>query len=387
MRTHRLFVVALIAGLTAGSGMPVMAAGIATPAQPINDPGAIRQPEACSHHARLLRLACSADVTDDFLVHTADCVYVTSEEDQADCLAEAREERHDNAQECDEIWAARRDLCELVGEERVNLDFDPGDFVDPNDIGDSVAPNPYWPLTAGHTHVIIAEGEVTVVTATDEVRDVGGLPCRVIRDLVFEESEEEGGGGVEYDAVEVTQDWYGQLISGDTVYCGENTYEIEDGLIDNTDGSFAHGTDRALAGYLVRAFPVIGAGDRQEMATDEAEDYVRYENLATTPSEAEGGDVDAFPCNGNCLQTFEVNPRDPGQAEYKYYLPDVGFVLASKLDEDGQPTGEREEVSCIGDSLDVLNDPSCGIADPAALFDALCAWAPDALCADQGLSR
>lgn len=337
--------------------------------------------QACSKHAKLMRRACSADKIDDYWVHVADCSYVSSEEDERDCRSEAREEMYEKAEECREVYRARLDVCDLVGEERFVVEFEPGEFVDPNDIGDTVAPNPYWPLTAGHTHVIIAEGEVTVVTATDEVRDVGGLPCRVIRDLVFEEIDE--GGPIEYEAVEVTQDWYAQNVNGDTIYCGENTYEIEDGLIDNTDGSFANGADRARAGFLVRAFPVPGEGDRQEMATDEAEDYVKYINLAATPSEEEGGDVEAFPCNGACLQTFEVNPRDPGQAEHKYYLPGTGFVLAAKLDEDGEPTGEREEVSCIGGSLDdVLEDASCGIGDVEALRDALCAWAPEALCLD-----
>ncbi|MBT8085645.1 MAG: hypothetical protein KJN72_10500, partial [Woeseia sp.] len=171
---------------------------------------------------------------------------------------------------------------------------------------------------------------------------------------------------------------------GDTIYCGENTYEIEDGLIDNTDGYFANGMDRARAGFLVRAMPLVGQGDRQEMATDEAEDYVRYENLMTSPSAAEGGEGEAYKCNGGCLQTFEVNPRDPGEGEYKYYLPGTGFILATKLDENGTPTGEREEVSCVGDSLDVIDDPNagCGIGDPEALRDALCSWAPEALCAD-----
>lgn len=336
--------------------------------------------KSCSTHAKLLRYACYADRADDYLVHIADCVYVTSAEDERECRREARQERREKAEECSDVYDERLELCDLLGEQRFDVEFDPVEFVHPDDLGDTVDPNPYWPLTEGHTHVIIAEGEVTVVTATDEVRDVGGLPCRVIRDLVFEENDE--GGEVEYDAVEVTQDWYAQHESGDTIYCGENTYEIEDGLIDNTDGSFANGTDRARAGYLVRAFPVVGQGDRQEMATDEAEDYVRYENLMTTPSAAEGGDVAAFPCAGLCLQTFEVNPRDPGEAEYKYYLPGTGFVLAVKLDEDGMPTGEREEVSCVGDSIDVLNDAACGIADPDALFDALCAWAPEALCPD-----
>jgi hypothetical protein len=41
--------------------------------------------------------------------------------------------------------------------------------------------------------------------------------------------------------------------------------------------------------------------------------------------------------------------------------------------EDGEITGEREELVCVGDSLDVLDDPACGIDDPDALVEALCA--------------
>lgn len=331
----------------------------------------------CNRHAGLLRKACFADRTDDFLVHIADCIYVTSEEDERACRREARIEMHERTEECQDVFEGRREVCDLVGQERFDIDFDPADFVHPDDIGVGVAPNPYWPLNAGHTQVVIADGEVVVLAITDEVRDVGGLPCRVARDLAFEESEEMGE--FEYEAVEVTQDWYAQNLIGDTIYCGENTYEVDDGLIDNTDGSFANGTERARAGFLVRAFPIPGDGDRQEMATDEAEDYVRYEQLMTSPSAAEGGEPFAFPCNGMCLQTFEVNPHDPGEAEHKYYLPGVGFVLATKL-EDGEPTGEREEVSCSGDSLDILDDPSCGIGDVEALRDAMCAWAPEAFC-------
>ncbi len=44
--------------------------------------------------------------------------------------------------------------------------------------------------------------------------------------------------------------------------------------------------------------------------------------------------------------------------------------------EDGEPTGERDELVCTGDSLDVLSDPSCGIEDPSALLDRLCELSP-----------
>lgn len=389
LRLSSLFLAALLLGIVAatnaGAGFDLR--DKASPSDPVvtvrseADDDDDRGSGPCTAHAKLLRRACHADRRDDLLVHLADCIYVTPREDKRECRVEAHVEAGEKTEECWEVFQARLDVCDLVGEQRFDVEFDPADFVDPDDIGDGVDPNPYWPLTAGHTHVVIADGEVTVVTATDEVREVGGLPCRVIRDLVFEEGEDDEGE-IEYEGVEVTQDWYAQHVNGDTIYCGENTYEVEDGLIDNTDGSFANGTDRARAGFLVRAFPVVGQGDRQEMATDEAEDYVEYVSLATTPSDEEGGDVAAYPCDGGCMQTFEVNPHDPGQAEFKYYLPGTGFVLATKLDEDGNPTGEREEVTCVGDSLDILNDPSCGIADPEAMFEALCLWAPDALCAD-----
>lgn len=344
-------------------------------------------PGACSTHASLLQNACFADREDDFLVHSADCAYVVGEDEEKECRADARAEKAEKRDECKEVYAARLELCELLGEERFDVDLSEADLVDEPD------GNRYWPLNPGHTHVIVGGGEVTVVTVTDEpVRDVGGIPCRVVRDLVFEEVEE--GGSFEYEALEATQDWYGELasdseigLSGDTLYCGENTYEIEDGLIDNTDGSFANDNDRVRAGFLVRAdpevFPGLGNGDRQEMASDEAEDYVRYESITATPTEEQGGDAENFPCEDSCLQTFEVNPRDPGEGEFKYYLPDVGFVLATKLElEDGEyvpiEPPEREEVTCVDDGtigLDVIDEQSCGIGNPVALREAFCDWA------------
>ena len=337
---------------------------------------------ACSTHARLMRRACYADRWDDFLVHSADCVYVTAAEDRKECREEAWEERAEKKEECEDVYEARLDICEVVGEEPFALDLDPADFVDPDDIGDTVTPNQYWPLQAERTHVIVADGEVTIVTNQDDTRDVGGLPCRVVWDLVFEE-EDDGAGGFEYAAAEVTQDWYAQHLNGDVVYCGENTYETEDDLILGTDGSFANGEERARAGFLLREMPVVGDGDRQEMASDEAEDFVEYVSLASGPSAAEGGEG-TIACNGGCLQTREVNPHDPGEAEYKYYLPGTGFVLATKL-EDDVPTGEREEVTCIVDSLaEAFTEPSCGIGDAVELLDEFCAWAPEDLCEDLG---
>ena len=57
----------------------------------------------------------------------------------------------------------------------------------------------------------------------------------------------------------------------------------------------------------------------------------------------------------------------------------TGFVLGVAL-EDGEITGERDELVCIGDSLDILADPGCGIEDVDKLREELCKLSPDAFC-------
>ena len=48
--------------------------------------------------------------------------------------------------------------------------------------------------------------------------------------------------------------------------------------------------------------------------------------------------------------------------------------------EDGELTGEREELVCLGDSLEVLSEPECGLADAEVLLEELCRLSPDAFC-------
>ena len=107
----------------------------------------------------------------------------------------------------------------------------------------------------------------------------------------------------------MTDDRFAQDIAANVYYCGEVSRNYEDSVLRDIDGSFESGIDFA--------------------------------------------------------------PLAPESTEFKYYLPGVGFVLALGL-EDGELTGEREELVCFGDSLEVLEDESCGIEDPEALLDELC---------------
>ena len=50
--------------------------------------------------------------------------------------------------------------------------------------------------------------------------------------------------------------------------------------------------------------------------------------------------------------------------------------------EDEELTGEREELVCVGESLDILFDAECGIENPEELLEDLCDLASQ-FCADE----
>ena len=345
----------------------------------------------CERTAETMLRACQFDVGDNLYVAIANCQNLADRRERRDCLAEARETRREEAELCGEIEDARENVCEMLGEWRYDPDplsgfsltGDPIEFVDLDTIGAGTPANPYVSLVPGHTHVLRSGEsfvETVVVHVTDATREIRGVECRVVVDVVLE-ADEDG----ELAAVEVTDDWFAQSTAGDVYYCGELARNYEDGALVDLDGSFEAGVDSAKAGLLISANPTAGFAHRQEFALGEAEDTIRYVDTAAVPGADEGGEnpiSDAFNCalNGGCVKTEEFIPPDPSSGEYKYYIPGVGFVLGIAL-EDGEPNGERDELVCYGDSLDVLGAPQCGIADPDALLDELCSLAPHAFCA------
>ena len=327
---------------------------------------------ACTQSAKDMSKSCYYELGEEYNAHIANCRQIAPGAAQKDCFSEARSEWRENFGLCGDQFDARRDACTLLGENRYAdpLTDESIAFIDPDDIGPGGAPNnPYVILQSGHTHVLKSEDEIVVVHATDDVREIQGVLCRVVVDIVVEEEEEEGEVG--YTAVEATDDWFAQDDAANVYYCGEVSRNYEEGVLRDIDGSFEAGFDFAKGGYLTLAMPLAEQAHRQEYALGEAEDVVQYLALSASPTEEEGGDNEAFPCEDACLKTFDFAPLDPESTEFKYYLPGIGFVLAVAL-EDGELTGEREELVCTGDSLDILQDDSCGIEDPEALLDELC---------------
>ena len=359
--------VLLLAGLTGLFGMNTWAT----------------QSSACARSAGDMSRSCRLETGEEYNVTIANCRQFATRAERIACRAVAREERAEAHETCGDQYEARIEACDLLGENRYSdpLENPAIDFIDPNDIGAGGLPNnPYVILQSGHTHVLKSEEEIVVVHATEDTRDILGVSCRVIVDIVVEEEFDDEENEWDYLPIEVTDDWFAQDIHSNVYYCGEVAQNFEEEVLRDLDGSFEAGRDYAKGGLLTLAMPDPGQVHRQEYSLGEAEDIVEYLDIAASPAAEEGGENQAYPCGHSCLRTFDSAPLDPEATEYKYYLPGIGFVLAVGL-EDGELTGEREELVCVGDSLDVLEERACGIEDPEELLEELCELS-DAFCED-----
>jgi hypothetical protein len=336
----------------------------------------------CQRTALQVFKACNYDKLDNLKTTLANCSNLNDRSARQRCQQEAREASLDEAQTCKDQFRARIAACNMLGEKRYDPDplRDPTiTFVDPDYVHAGNA-NPYVSIVEGHTYVLRAgkEGDETVVVhATGDVREIHGIPCRVVVDIVLESEVNEEDGSIEYVPIEVTDDWFAQDVLGNVYYCGELSRNYQDGLLANLDGSFEAGREFAKAGILIMAHPAIGSTHRQEFALGEAEDIIQYLDVAAYPEQENG----QFPCSeyGGCLMTYEYTPLEPEAAAFKYYIPGVGFILSEAL-ENGELTGERDTLVCAGEDLAVLQQPACGIEDPDELLETLCEVSPEAFC-------
>jgi hypothetical protein len=188
--------------------------------------------------------------------------------------------------------------------------------------------NQYLPLTSGTTFIYEGEedGEhVRIeVYVTHETREILGVTCTVVRDTVWVDGELE----------EDTLDWYAQDKDGNIWYFGEDSKEIDEGVVVSTEGSWEAGVDGAKPGILMKGSPQIGDTYRQEYYWGEAEDMAEVLSLSESVAVPYGSYT-------NCLQTKEWNPLEPGVTEHKYYAPGVGLLLEVVVE------GGKERVELI----------------------------------------
>ena len=197
--------------------------------------------------------------------------------------------------------------------------IDPSNFVAQVD-------NPYFPLTPGTTFIYegqTQEGfEHDEFAVTHRTRVILGVRCVEVHDTVKTDGE----------LTEDTLDWFAQDRDGNVWYFGENTHELEDGLITTIEGTFRAGVNGDKPGIVMKAHPAISDFYRQEFSLNNAEDFAETRSLTQTVHVPAG----TF---HNCLKSKETTPLEPDLLEFKYYAPGVGNVLTVDA-----KTGDREEL-------------------------------------------
>jgi len=304
--TQALVALALV---VLGYGIPVFAE---------NDDG-----KFCSITTRAASLSCRSEAKEEYWNAVGNCQNLSDSDAREECSEEASEELPEARNECADQREARDGVCEAIGEAPYDPEINPANFVSPAEA--AANPNLYFPLISGNIWRYEGDGETIEVEVTGETKEILGVECIVVRDVVREDGE----------VVEDTADWYAQDVDGNIWYFGELSKEFEDGELVSLEGSWKSGVDGAKPGIIMFSAPVIGTVYRQEFFLGDAEDM--GEVLSLTGSET----TPAAECDGDCLVTKDYSPLEPDEdaVEHKYYKAGLGMIVEVK-----PATGERVEL-------------------------------------------
>ena len=323
------------------------------------------QPRACSKTSSAALLACQYEAKDDKWIAIGKCNNLEDAGEREECLGEAKDEFNEAKELCKEQFEARKEVCELVGEDPYDPDF--ANFTyRPFPIPEDEL-NPYLPLKVGNKWVYEGGDETITVEVLRKTKLIEGVTCIVVNDVV-EECDEDGE---ECTVIEDTDDWYAQKINGDVWYFGEiardfETFEgdapEEPELVD-IGGSWKTGRDGAKPGMLIAKEPQLGHAYRQEMSLGEAEDLaeVLSNNYVFNGDDENPESLDykvpeklanmlcgTVPENSQCVVTRDFTALEPGVEERKYYAPGIGVFLEVNLE-----TGEIVQL------VECNVDPKC----------------------------
>lgn len=261
----------------------------------------------CVQSADNVERSCTEGATSDYRLALAKCGNDSVPADRTLCQQQASEDQADAFFTCDEQGDFRDAVCARLGGAPYDPTIVPSNFV-------ATIDNPYFPLKPGKTFVYEGDTpqghEHVEFAVTFKTRVILGVTCVEVHDSVFLDGA----------LAEDTLDWFAQDKTGNVWYFGENTHEIEDGLITTIDGTFVAGVNKDKPGIIMKAHPVVGDFYRQEFSLDNAED------LAETVSLTESVTVPAGSYR-NCLKSQETTPLETDLLEHKFYAPGVGNVL------------------------------------------------------------
>jgi len=275
--------------------------------------------DACGQTSQQAKRSCLEGAQSDYVNALGKCTNISDPAARQACQNQAQADLNDAQQTCQAGFVVRQTACEKLGPAPYDPVIDPANFVGTID-------NPYFPLQPGTT--FIYEGQMPdgfehdEFAVTHNTRVILGVTCVEIHDSVFTDGA----------LTEDTLDWFAQDRDGNVWYFGENTHELEDGLIATIAGTFMGGVSGDKPGIIMKAHPAVGDFYRQEFSLNNAEDF------AQTLSLNEVVTVHGRTFN-HCLKSEETTPLEPDLLEDKFYAPGVGNILTVDVN-----TGAREEL-------------------------------------------
>jgi hypothetical protein len=275
---------------------------------------------ACMLASTVSERSCQASAQSDYFIALAICYNLSDPGARKACQQQAQADQKDALQSCDDQNDARDNACKQLG----GAPYDP--VIDPNKFSGTIT-NTFLMFTAGTTFVYESNfGQHNEVVVTNNTRNILGADCREVHDTVK----------VNGKLTEDTLDWYCQDQDGNVWYLGEDSKQLENGVVIGTEGSWEAGVNGAQAGIIMLAQPQVGTQYQQELAAGVAEDMAKVLSLSASVQVVFGAFTD-------CLKTEEWTPLEPGSRESKYYKPGVGLVLEL------QPSGGgiRNELTAI----------------------------------------
>lgn len=282
-------------------------------------PIAAQSGNACQQTAVVTLNGCKATAHGDYQVALGKCINIADPTARNSCQRQAAADLADALDTCQGGFEVRQTSCEKLGPARYDPLIDPKNFVTKID-------NPFFPLVPGTTFVYQGKSDGDVITdnfaVTSNTRVIDGVTCVEVHDSVFTNDV----------LTEDTLDWFAQDKDGNVWYFGENTAELEDGLIATIAGTFMSGVNNDKPGIIMKARPAIGDFYRQEFSLANAEDYGETIGLNASVMVPYG----TF---DHCLKSEETTPLEPDALEDKFYAAGVGNVLTVDF-----VSGERDEL-------------------------------------------
>jgi hypothetical protein len=275
--------------------------------------------DACARTSQEAKRSCLEAAQSNYVNTLGKCTNLSDPSARQGCQDQALADLKDAQQTCQAGFVVRQTACGTFGPAPYNPVIDPANFV-------STIDNPYFPLQPGTTFIyegLMPDGfERDEVAVTHNTRVILGVTCVEVHDSVFTD-------GV---LTEDTLDWYAQDKDGNVWYFGENTHELEDGLITTIEGTFMAGVNGDKPGIIMKAHPAVGDFYRQEFSLNNAEDFAQTLSL----DEVVRVRIGTF---NHCLKSEESTPLEPDVVEDKFYAPEVGTVLEVDLS-----TGARSDL-------------------------------------------